>query len=55
MSFEFTNKEVKEIEKIGDDLIVELFYSNEKYYTIRKYLKKTFMFALETRGVVKIK
>jgi len=55
MSFEFTSKELNEIDKIGNDLIIELFDSKAKYYTIRKYLKKTFMFALETRGMERIK
>jgi hypothetical protein len=39
---EYSNKELNDLEKISDDLIIELFDTRDKRYAIRKALKKAF-------------
>jgi len=46
---EFTNHELKELEKIKDSLILWLFDTKDKRYAIELYLKEAFLLGMKAR------
>lgn len=55
MKYQFTDKELSHIEKIKDDLIIELFDTKDKRFAIERAIKTAYVMGKEQNTEVRLR